>query len=160
MPSIKERRPYTQDSNLASHTIYTVFGSFTHELWELQFKAGVERWICYLAILFIFEIFAKTLLRESRRRNIFFIIRSVIDVRPRERNEHHLILVQQCYPGLCCSLPLFHFESVPVDKIDIAQFIRTYPKLIDIALLATIYGNFISQATASSFYSTVSEYLF
>ena len=94
MPSIKERRPYTQDSNLASHTIYTVFGSFTHELWELQFKAGVERWICYLAILFIFEIFAKTLLRESRRRNIFFIIRSVIDVRPRERNEHHLILVQ------------------------------------------------------------------
>ena len=71
MPTVKVKQ-YTQDSDLPSHTTYAICCSFIHELRVVQFKGGAEQWISYLAILFTLEIFARNLLRGSRRRYIFF----------------------------------------------------------------------------------------
>ena len=64
-------QPFSQDYNIASHTTYVLWVNFIHEWGNLQFK--VDRFLrsFFMAIWFTLRVFARTLLRVSRRRNIF-----------------------------------------------------------------------------------------
>ena len=70
-------QPFSQDYDLVSHTTYVVCVNFIHEWWDLQFKVDSERQIfekLFMAILFTLRVFARNLLRGSRRRNTFCIL--------------------------------------------------------------------------------------
>ena len=67
-------QPFSQDYDLAFHTIYVVCVNFIHEWRNPQFK--VDRTTDFLTNffmtgLFTLRVFAKNLVRGSRRRNIF-----------------------------------------------------------------------------------------
>ena len=71
-------QPFSQAYNLVSHTTYVACVNFIHEWPDLQFKFVSERQIfeeIFMAMLFIFRVFSRNLLRGSLRRNIFFIFR-------------------------------------------------------------------------------------
>ena len=68
-------QPFSQDYGLASHTIHVVSVNFILEWQDLQFNVDFERAIfekLFKANLFTLGVFARNLLREIRRRNIFF----------------------------------------------------------------------------------------
>ena len=58
------------DYDLVSHTTYVLCVNF-YTWWAVQFKVDSER---LNGILFILTVFARNLLRECHRRNIFFIL--------------------------------------------------------------------------------------
>ena len=68
-------QPFSQDYGLASHT-HVVCVNFILELRDLQFNVDSEDFLrnFFMAALFTLRDFARNLLRENRRRNIFFII--------------------------------------------------------------------------------------
>ena len=65
---------FIQDYGLASDTTHVMYVNFIHEWRDLQFKVDSERQIfkkLFMAILFTLSVFARNLLRGSRRRSIF-----------------------------------------------------------------------------------------
>ena len=65
---------YSQYYDLPSHTAYVVCINLIHKWQDLQFKVDSERQIfemLFMTILFALRVFARNLLRGSRRRNIF-----------------------------------------------------------------------------------------
>ena len=67
---------FSQDFGLASHTTHVVCVNFISEWRDLQFNVDSERHFLrnfFMAGLFTLRVFARNLLRGSRRRNIFHI---------------------------------------------------------------------------------------
>ena len=66
---------FSQDYDLVSHSTYVVCVNFIREWRDLQFKKSIpnDRFMrnFFMAILFALRLFARNLLRGSRRRNIF-----------------------------------------------------------------------------------------
>ena len=69
--------PFSQDCGLASHFTNVVCINFIHEWRDLYFNVDSERQIylrnTFKAFLFTLRVFARNLLRGSRRRNISFM---------------------------------------------------------------------------------------
>ena len=69
--------PSVRIIGLVSHTAYVVYVNFIHKLRDLQFKVDSERHIFWETFhgnfLFTLRVFARNLLRGSRRRNTFRI---------------------------------------------------------------------------------------
>ena len=69
-------QPFSQDYGLASHTTHVVCVNFICEWRDLQFNVYAERQIfekLFHGMLFTLKVFARNLLRGSRRSNIFYI---------------------------------------------------------------------------------------
>ena len=68
-------QPFSQDYDLASHTTHVAWVNFIHKWRDLQFKVDSERQIFlgnfFRAGLVTLRLFAKSLLKENRRRNAF-----------------------------------------------------------------------------------------
>ena len=70
-------QPFSQDSDLASHTIYVVCVNFIHEWRDLQLKVDPELQIfekLFMAILFTLRVFARNMPRSRLRRNIYIFL--------------------------------------------------------------------------------------
>ena len=109
-------QPFSQDYDLVSHTTYVVCVNFIHEWRDLQFKVDSERQIfekLFMAILFTLRVFARNLLRGSRRRNIFFSY-FIFDVWPGIRTRALRIVSQHTtyYTGSTKSFNLKKFSSL------------------------------------------------
>ena len=85
-------QPFSQDYGLASHTTHVMCVNFIRERRDLEFNVDSERQIFlrnfFMAVLFTLRVFARNLLRGSRRRNIFFIY-------------HFWWLTWETNPGFC-----------------------------------------------------------